>query len=109
MPCRRPPPSTTTIPDNATPLYQRAVDQADEVGEAIAMPWDTQLDPASNTRLQQELTLLVQGEMTPRRVHRDHGRRPSPRTPHGSSSLGGDAGDRRPRHSRDRPGIERLR
>lgn len=55
----------TTIPDNATPLYQRAVDQATEVGEAIAMPWDTQLDPASNTRLQQELTLLVQGEVTP--------------------------------------------
>lgn len=55
----------TTIPDNATPLYQRAVDQAAEVGEAIAMPWDTQLDPASNTRLQQELTLLVQGEVTP--------------------------------------------
>jgi raffinose/stachyose/melibiose transport system substrate-binding protein len=54
----------TTIPDNATPLYQRAVDQADEVGEAIAMPWDTQLDPTSNTRLQQELTLLVQGNIT---------------------------------------------
>ena len=29
------------------------------------MPWDTQLDPTSNTRLQQELTLLVQGEITP--------------------------------------------
>ncbi|WP_422836462.1 ABC transporter substrate-binding protein [Agromyces binzhouensis] len=55
----------TTIPDNATPLYQRAVEQADGVGEKIAMPWDTQLDPASNTRLQQELTLLVQGEITP--------------------------------------------
>ena len=55
----------TAIPDNATPLYQRAVEQADDVGDAIAMPWDTQLDPASNTRLQQELTLLVQGEITP--------------------------------------------
>lgn len=55
----------TTIPANATPLYQRAVDQANEVGPAIAMPWDTQLDPASNSRLQQELTLLVQGEITP--------------------------------------------
>jgi raffinose/stachyose/melibiose transport system substrate-binding protein len=32
---------------------------------AIAMPWDTQLDPATNTRLQQELTLLVQGDITP--------------------------------------------
>lgn len=54
----------TTIPDNATPLYERAVQQADEVGEQIAMPWDTQLDPTSNTRLQQELTLLVQGDIT---------------------------------------------
>lgn len=54
----------TTIPTGATPLYQRAVDQANDVGEAIAMPWDTQLDPASNTRLQQELTLLIQGEIT---------------------------------------------
>ncbi|MBP2411999.1 raffinose/stachyose/melibiose transport system substrate-binding protein [Arthrobacter stackebrandtii] len=55
----------TTIPDNATPLYERAVKAADEVGDAIAMPWDTQLDPATNTRLQQELTLLVQGNIKP--------------------------------------------
>lgn len=55
----------TTIPDNATPLYSRAIEQADNVGPAIAMPWDTQLDPATNTRLQQELTLLVQGDITP--------------------------------------------
>lgn len=55
----------TTIPANATPLYERAVQQANDVGETIAMPWDTQLDPTSNTRLQQELTLLVQGEITP--------------------------------------------
>ncbi|SDZ26191.1 ABC transporter substrate-binding protein [Herbiconiux ginsengi] len=55
----------TTIPDNATPLYQRAVDQANDVGEKTAMPWDTQLDPTSNTRLQQELTLLLQGEVDP--------------------------------------------
>lgn len=53
------------IPDNATPLYGRAVEQSAEVGPAIAMPWDTQLDPATNTRLQQELTLLVQGDITP--------------------------------------------
>lgn len=57
--------ATTTIPDNATPLYARAIEQADNVGPRIAMPWDTQLDPATNTRLQQELTLLVQGEITP--------------------------------------------
>ncbi|MCP2031112.1 raffinose/stachyose/melibiose transport system substrate-binding protein [Okibacterium sp. HSC-33S16] len=55
----------TTVPADATELYTRAVEQADEVGEAIAMPWDTQLDPATNTRLQQELTLLVQGDITP--------------------------------------------
>ncbi|KQP53926.1 ABC transporter substrate-binding protein [Agreia sp. Leaf283] len=55
----------TTIPANATPLYQRAVDQANDVGEQTAMPWDTQLDPTSNTRLQQELTLLLQGEVDP--------------------------------------------
>lgn len=54
----------TTIPANATPLYERAVQQANDVGELTAMPWDTQLDPTSNTRLQQELTLLVQGEVT---------------------------------------------
>lgn len=61
-------PTTTAdaaIPDNATPLFAQAVEQANGVGDAIAMPWDTQLDPASNTRLQQELTLLVQGDITP--------------------------------------------
>lgn len=60
-------PTTTvepTIPANATPLYQRAVEQSGEVGPRIAMPWDTQLDPATNTRLQQELTLLVQGDIS---------------------------------------------
>ncbi|WP_265522555.1 ABC transporter substrate-binding protein [Oerskovia flava] len=55
----------TVIPDDATELYARAVEEADAVGPAIAMPWDTQLDPATNTRLQQELTLLVQGDITP--------------------------------------------
>lgn len=55
----------TTIPNDATPLYSRAVEQADGLGTAIAMPWDTQLDPATNTRLQQELTLLVQGDISP--------------------------------------------
>jgi raffinose/stachyose/melibiose transport system substrate-binding protein len=55
----------TTIPADATPLYERAVRLADEVGEQSAVPWDAVLDPTSNTRLQQELTLLVQGEVTP--------------------------------------------
>lgn len=55
----------TSIPENATDLYPEAVKQADEVGADSAMPWDTQLDPATNTRLQQELTLLVQGDIKP--------------------------------------------
>ncbi|HEY3336867.1 MAG TPA: hypothetical protein VGK18_00050, partial [Propionicimonas sp.] len=55
----------TTLPENATPLYQRAVAMADEVGAKTALPWDTQLDPTSNSRLQQELTLLVQGDTAP--------------------------------------------
>lgn len=62
--------AATTIPANATPLYKRAVDQANDVGSAIAMPWDTQLDPTSNTRLQQELTLLVQGNIKPQEFSR---------------------------------------
>lgn len=56
----------TTIPANATPLYKRAIDQANDLGAKLAMPWDTQLDPTTNTRLQQELTLLVQGNTTPK-------------------------------------------
>ncbi len=53
------------IPDNATPAVRprgRAVRRSgprdrDAVGHAV--------DPATNTRLQQELTLLVQGDITP--------------------------------------------
>ncbi|MGW0817300.1 ABC transporter substrate-binding protein [Streptomyces viridiviolaceus] len=55
----------TAVPENATPLYSRAVAAADEVGTELAMPWDTQLDPTTNTRLQRELVLLVQGDVTP--------------------------------------------
>jgi raffinose/stachyose/melibiose transport system substrate-binding protein len=55
----------TTVPANATALYQKALDQANDLGAKLAMPWDTQLDPTTNTRLQQELTLLVQGDTTP--------------------------------------------
>jgi raffinose/stachyose/melibiose transport system substrate-binding protein len=55
----------TTIPPNATPLYKKAIDGANNVGAKIDMPWDTQLDPTSNTRLQQELVLLVQGNEKP--------------------------------------------
>jgi raffinose/stachyose/melibiose transport system substrate-binding protein len=56
---------TTTVPANATPLYKKAIDQANGLGSKLVMPWDTQLDPTTNTRLQQELVLLVQGNVKP--------------------------------------------
>ncbi|POX56335.1 sugar-binding protein [Streptomyces sp. Ru71] len=55
----------TAVPANATPLYARAVQAADDMGSRSAMPWDTQLDPTTNTRLQRELVLLVQGDVSP--------------------------------------------
>lgn len=56
--------ASTVLPDNATDLYSKALALADDIGATAAMPWDTQLDPTSNTRLQQELTLLVQGNIS---------------------------------------------
>lgn len=55
----------TVPPKNATPLYARAVAAADAVGKKTAVPWDTQLDPTSNTKFQQELVLLAQGNVSP--------------------------------------------
>jgi len=55
----------TALPANATPLYKKALDMANDLGDEQAMPWDTQLDPTTNGRLQQELVLLVQGNITP--------------------------------------------
>ncbi|VXC15058.1 Sugar-binding protein [Arthrobacter sp. 9V] len=55
----------TAIPGNATPLYKKALETANTLGDKQAMPWDTQLDPTTNGRLQQELVLLVQGNITP--------------------------------------------
>ena len=43
-------------------LYVRAFAELDSIGDQFGMPWDTQLDPESNTRMQQELTLLAQGD-----------------------------------------------
>ncbi|MEU5715898.1 extracellular solute-binding protein [Streptomyces sp. NPDC020403] len=57
--------ATTALPKNATPLYRRAVAAADDVGKDSAVPWDTQLDPTTNTKFQQELVLLVQGDTSP--------------------------------------------
>lgn len=53
------------IPPDATALYQRALAPAGNLGTKIAFPWDTQLDPTTNTLLQQDLVQLVQGGMTP--------------------------------------------
>ena len=53
------------IPADANELYGRALAEADNLGERIAFPWDTKLDPTTNTLMQQELTLLVQGDSTP--------------------------------------------
>ncbi|UZX01310.1 extracellular solute-binding protein [Arthrobacter sp. CDRTa11] len=55
----------TIVPANATPLYKKALEKANDLGDEQAMPWDTQLDPTTNGRLQQELVLLVQGNITP--------------------------------------------
>ncbi|MFC9353621.1 ABC transporter substrate-binding protein [Arthrobacter sp. NPDC057013] len=55
----------TAVPANATPLYKKAIEKAKDLGTKQAMPWDTQLDPTTNGRLQQELVLLVQGDITP--------------------------------------------
>lgn len=55
----------TAVPANATPLYKKALEKAKDLGNEQAMPWDTQLDPTTNGRLQQELVLLVQGDITP--------------------------------------------
>ena len=54
-----------TIPDGSSELYKRALAEVDNLGEQIAFPWDTKLDPTTNTLMQQELTLLVQGDSTP--------------------------------------------
>lgn len=54
-----------TIPAGSSELYKRALAQVDNLGSKIAFPWDTKLDPTTNTLMQQELTLLVQGDSTP--------------------------------------------
>lgn len=45
-------------------LYRRAAAEIDQLGTKFGVPWDTQLDPTSNTRLEQELTLLAQNEVS---------------------------------------------
>lgn len=50
---------------NTSPLYAEIVAQIPKLGDQFAVPWDTQLDPISNTVMQQQLTLLLQGNITP--------------------------------------------
>jgi raffinose/stachyose/melibiose transport system substrate-binding protein len=50
------------LSEDVDELYVRAFAELDEIGERFGVPWDTQLDPESNTRMQQELTLLAQGD-----------------------------------------------
>lgn len=57
--------SDVVIPDGASELYARALAEVENLGDETAFPWDTQLDPTTNSRLQQDLVLLVQGEITP--------------------------------------------
>lgn len=57
--------SDVVIPEGASELYARALAEVDNLGDETAFPWDTQLDPTTNSRLQQDLVLLVQGEITP--------------------------------------------
>lgn len=52
------------IPDNALPIYQQAIDEASKINGQVLMPWDTQLDPTTNTKLAQEQVLLVQGDLS---------------------------------------------
>jgi len=57
--------SDVVIPKGASELYARALSEEAKLGTKVAFPWDTQLDPTTNTRLQQELVLLAQGQVTP--------------------------------------------
>jgi raffinose/stachyose/melibiose transport system substrate-binding protein len=59
------PPMTGATPTGAGPLFQKVVAQMDDLGTTFGKPWDTQLDPTSNTQMQAELTLLAQNEVTP--------------------------------------------
>jgi raffinose/stachyose/melibiose transport system substrate-binding protein len=53
------------IPPGSSELYARALAVANNLGTKVAFPWDTQLDPTTNTILQQDLVLLAQNQMTP--------------------------------------------
>ncbi len=60
-----------TIPQGSTPLYSQVLAEADKLGAHTAKPWDTLLDPTSNTKVQQDLVLLAQGNMSPDKFESD--------------------------------------
>ena len=51
---------------NKSPIYAKIVGELPKLGAEFAVPWDTQLDPTSNTVIQQNITLLLQGNITPK-------------------------------------------
>jgi raffinose/stachyose/melibiose transport system substrate-binding protein len=53
------------LTEGVSELYQKAAAELENYGTAVGVPWDTQLDPTTNTRMQQELVLLATGEITP--------------------------------------------
>jgi raffinose/stachyose/melibiose transport system substrate-binding protein len=59
------PPMTGATPTGEGAVFQKVVAQMDDLGTTFGKPWDTQLDPTSNTQMQAELTLLAQNELTP--------------------------------------------
>jgi raffinose/stachyose/melibiose transport system substrate-binding protein len=59
------PPMAGATPSGDSALFEKVVAQMDDLGTTFGKPWDTQLDPTSNTQMQAELTLLAQNEVTP--------------------------------------------
>ncbi len=59
------PPTTNGTPTGDSELFTKVVDQMNDLGTVFGKPWDTQLDPTSNSRMQAELTLLAQNQVTP--------------------------------------------
>lgn len=55
---------TPSVLPNKSPLYAKVIDQIGKLGNQYAVPWDTKLDPTSNTVMQQNLTVLLQGNLS---------------------------------------------
>lgn len=59
------PPMTTATPTGTGDIFAKVVSQMNSLGTVFGKPWDTQLDPTSNTEMQSDLTLLAQNQLTP--------------------------------------------